>query len=991
MPRWFSDGMVLQTNAEYGARSFLNGIAKPGESVSITGDAGNYEVVADSNGEWVVMINPGAPHKQGTITVQGEDGEAVTASDVQSGDVFYCGGQSNMVFPMEKVLNAEEEIATLSKFPNFRFFMTGKDSSESPQWDFAANASCAWYMKGQCNQWITADAEYLSNFSAVCYLTARDISLMHIGQRPVGLIMSAWGGTRVEAWMSTESIAGTPYAGRVPEQAGHNAASVLYNAMVHPWRHFSVRAVIWYQGEANAGVAVDGVSISTYYSTMYQAMIADWRDRKGMGDFAWLTSSLAPKVGHSIDHSQDRGTMDIRLAQAEAETHPDCLTDISGTAVAMDLGGNSFWGVPPDKVDTLSFIHPPNKNELARRLALQAVHVAYAQQGRINSPIGDPPAGDGCLVEDRQYSSQNNGNANLEKSARQASSGGDCQQICASTTGCMCFTHNVGNGKCWLMTSCVTPTTASGIVSGAPVGRACPGTYDMTSTWTGPVLDTAERGSDGSSLLLRFQNFSALGMSLRDVKGINLDGSSNDCTLCCEAAPPFEVTIDGVSWTSVPRNETAMSGSVVELHTPLAVKATAVRYAYLDFVECVLQNSDGLPAGPFWRKVAAPAKPLEAKPASSKAIQSPPMGFNSWNFYHCNIDENTVKAVVDAIASNGMRDVGFEYVNIDDCWQVERYADGTIQPDPARFPSGMKAVADYAHEKGLKFGVYTARGSRTCQNRPGAYQHEEIDAATYCDWGLDYLKNDNCGGSNWDTLNTSWIKFTKGFDECYNRTGRHTVRSVETCESVTGCGEWIADSANLWRTTGDIQATWSSVISTIHANDKMAAIARPGHFNDPDMMQIGNVGLSIVEQYSHMTLWCVAGAPLLIGTDLVHPSAETLKILTNPEPIAINQDLGYHGAIQGRIVRTETSPHSEIWAKRLAGGASYGVVLLNLEETPANVTARWADLDGLSGPASVRDLWARLDLGSHDSEYTAEVQGHGTVFLKVVQQSVAFV
>ena len=226
--------------------------------------------------------------------------------------------------------------------------------------------------------------------------------------------------------------------------------------------------------------------------------------------------------------------------------------------------------------------------------------------------------------------------------------------------------------------------------------------------------------------------------------------------------------------------------------------------------------------------------------ASPTSALAPPMGFNSWNFYHCNIDENTVKQVLDAISTNGMKEAGYEYVNIDDCWQVERFPNGTIQPDPARFPSGMKALADYAHKLGLKFGVYTARGSKTCQNRPGAYAHELVDAQTYCDWGLDYLKNDNCGGTNWPQENTSWIKFQSGFDKCFASTGRYVVKSIEYCRDPAGCadpegagccGDWIADVANLWRTGGDVQNTWSSIMGNIHSQNDMADVARPGHFN----------------------------------------------------------------------------------------------------------------------------------------------------------------
>lgn len=356
------------------------------------------------------------------------------------------------------------------------------------------------------------------------------------------------------------------------------------------------------------------------------------------------------------------------------------------------------------------------------------------------------------------------------------------------------------------------------------------------------------------------------------------------------------------------------------------------------------------------------------------------MGYNTWNFYHCNIDENAVKAVADAMSSNGMKEAGYEYVNIDDCWMVDRLPDGSIQPDPVRFPSGMKAVADYVHSKGLKFGVYTAQRSRTCQNRSGAYQHEEIDAATYCDWGVDYLKIDLCKGTGWNHANTSWILFQKGFEKCFKETGRYIVKSVETCREPTGCGQWIAGVADLWRTTPDVQATWQSVMANIHSQNNMASIARPGHFNDPDMLQIGNVGLSATEQIAHMSLWCIAGAPLLVGTDLVHASRTTLALLSNPEVIAINQDLGLDGAIQGVIVSSSNS--TEVWRKRLADGRSVGVVLLNLGEEEATVTASWSDI-GIIGHAMVRDLWARRDLREAQGSFAASVPSHGAVFVKI--------
>jgi alpha-galactosidase len=462
-------------------------------------------------------------------------------------------------------------------------------------------------------------------------------------------------------------------------------------------------------------------------------------------------------------------------------------------------------------------------------------------------------------------------------------------------------------------------------------------------------LDDVRRSkSNANEVVLSFTNWSSVGLRLQDVHAKNIDGSDNSCTLCCKGAPPFEILLDAATsnWTTVSEADTKVTDSTVTLQVDADVTSSstiAVRYAWRDYVECVLVNNDGLPLSPFRETVAQPPARTPAAPhhvvAHDVKQPTPPMGFNSWNFYHCNIDERTVMGVIDAIASNGMKEAGYEYVNIDDCWQVERFANDTIQPDPVRFPSGMKSLADYAHAKGLKFGVYTARGSKTCQNRPGAYNHEEIDAKTYCDWGLDYLKNDNCGGSNWPQENTSWIKFQQGFDECYAQTGRYIVKSIEYCKDPNVCGQWIGGVANTWRTVGDVQATWSSVLSNIHNNNKMASVVNngqavvngQGNFNDADMLEVGNVGLSFIEQQSHMALWSLAGSPLLAGTDIIHATNETLSILANKEVTAINQDLGFNRKIQGILVNDKTKG-VEVWAKQLADGKSVAVILLNLGE-----------------------------------------------------------
>jgi sialate O-acetylesterase len=399
LPAWFGDGMVLQTNHEYGARSFLSGTASPHERVTITGGAGNYQTEASASGEWKVTLNPQSVGPKGTVRVTGETGGAVTASDVVAGDVFFCSGQSNMVFPLKFAFNSTSEADSLRSFPGFRFWVTGRDYQDEPQSDFLPTPKACDAAGGACNQWVNTTtalangSEYLLSFSAVCFLTVRDIARLHIGDRPVALIQSAWGGTRVEAWMSKEAIAsaGPPVTGAVPSRKEQNGASVLYNAMVAPWDPFSVRAALWYQGEANADQLIVANESIAYYSVAYQAMLADWRERKGMGDFAVLTMQLPPSVPTGTDPARRTGRQEIRIAQAQAGTHAGGRTDISGTAVGVDLGGSSSWGID----------HPPNKNEMSRRLALQGLHVACAplalEQPASRDRTRQPGRLDGCV------------------------------------------------------------------------------------------------------------------------------------------------------------------------------------------------------------------------------------------------------------------------------------------------------------------------------------------------------------------------------------------------------------------------------------------------------------------------------------------------------------------------------------------------------------------------------------------------------------------
>ncbi|MHB1313192.1 MAG: glycoside hydrolase family 27 protein, partial [Gemmatimonadaceae bacterium] len=241
---------------------------------------------------------------------------------------------------------------------------------------------------------------------------------------------------------------------------------------------------------------------------------------------------------------------------------------------------------------------------------------------------------------------------------------------------------------------------------------------------------------------------------------------------------------------------------------------------------------------------------------------TPPMGWNSWNHFGCNVSSALIRGVADAMAANGMQEAGYQYVVIDDCWQVGRDAGGTIVADSVRFPGGIKPLADYVHAKGLKFGIYTDAGRRTCEGREGSYGHEEQDARTYAAWGVDYVKIDWCNAEGLDAP----TQYTK-LRDALARSGRPIVFSI--CEwGLNRPWEWAPATGNLWRTTGDIADRWDSMIANFDLSSQYWSIARPGAWNDPDMLEVGNGGLSRDESRAHMSLWAIAAAPLIAGNDV---------------------------------------------------------------------------------------------------------------------------
>nr|WP_168602116.1 glycoside hydrolase family 27 protein [Novosphingobium sp. SG707] len=336
------------------------------------------------------------------------------------------------------------------------------------------------------------------------------------------------------------------------------------------------------------------------------------------------------------------------------------------------------------------------------------------------------------------------------------------------------------------------------------------------------------------------------------------------------------------------------------------------------------------------------ASPAVAQGAAPLA-QTPPMGWNSWNRYGCRIDESLIRGVADAMVANGMRDAGYTYVNIDDCWQGERDKDGFIQADPARFPSGIKALADYVHVRGLKLGIYSDAGAKTCGGRAGSQGHEFQDATQYARWGVDYLKYDWCNtgtGAAQRNPREAYATMRAALDQA----GRAIVFSI--CEwGDSKPWEWAAGIGNLWRTTGDIANCWScklghgswnslGVMEILDKQEGLRRYAGPGHWNDPDMLEVGNL-TDLNENRSHFAMWAMLAAPLIVGADIAGLKPEITRILTNPRLVAIDQDtLGIQGFAWQR------GSELEIWARPLSG-QRWAIAALNRSSSVQNHVLDW--------------------------------------------------
>ena len=378
-----------------------------------------------------------------------------------------------------------------------------------------------------------------------------------------------------------------------------------------------------------------------------------------------------------------------------------------------------------------------------------------------------------------------------------------------------------------------------------------------------------------------------------------------------------------------------------------------------------------------------------AQPGFDELAKTPPMGWNSWNTFRLEINEDLVKDVADVFIEKGLKDAGYEFVVIDDGWQIDRDENGNIVVNEDKFPSGIKALADYVHSKGLKFGIYSDAGYETCGGFPGSRGYEYQDARDYAAWGVDYLKYDWCNTGNQSAPDSYAL-----MKDALVKAGRPIVFSI--CEwGLNEPWEWGAEvGGNLWRTTFDIRPCWDcgqeghingmrieNFLGFTKILDQQAGLsvyAGPGHWNDPDMLEVGNGELTYDENVAHFSLWCILSAPLMLGNDVRSMTDEVLEIVTNKEVIAVNQDpLGR----QGEKVRDDGD--FEVWAKELHDG-SRAVVLFNRSESEAEFGFDWSEV-GLPKNLefTVRDLWQKKDVGKYKGSYSATVPSHGVVMVKV--------
>ncbi len=361
---------------------------------------------------------------------------------------------------------------------------------------------------------------------------------------------------------------------------------------------------------------------------------------------------------------------------------------------------------------------------------------------------------------------------------------------------------------------------------------------------------------------------------------------------------------------------------------------------------------------------------------------TPPMGWNSWNTFETNISEDLIKEIADIIVENGMKEAGYEYIVIDDGWEaMTRDSMGNLVPDPDKFPSGMKALADYIHLKGLKFGIHNCAGTKTCSGFPGGRGHEFQDARTYASWGVDYLKYDWCNHGTADAKETY-----KTMSDALYAARRPIVFSL--CEwGNNKPWEWAKNIGHLWRTTGDITDCYNcqgeydmGMRFILDSQVGLEKYAGPDHWNDPDMLEVGNPGLTLAESKSQFSLWCMLAAPLMAGNDLRKMTPEILAILTNKETIAINQD-----PLGKQAYQYMNHPSKQIWVKELSDN-NWAICYHNTGDQTITLRINWSHFGFLTSEYSIKDIWKNKEIGTTAKNIELDIDSHDVILLKLTKK-----
>jgi hypothetical protein len=723
MPAFFGHNMVLQTRSFGGTRAFLSGWAAAGERVTVREGGGMggggemYYATAGTSGSWSLQLDP-RPYSGGgtSLTVTGSSGgPAAIANNVTFGDVIICAGGAAMASPASQLITLPE---------NVRVFVVGTGSTQSPPPPGRSDVP-----PGSVG-WSSAPRAV----SALCVQTAAELSALR-KSTPIGLIVAAVPGSSLLDWVPASA------ATRCLSGANQQRIGQHYNAMINPFSMTSTRAAWWALDEpANATVGEPMVS-ATNQACLFRAMINSWRDAQPTGDYSFI-------------FAQSRHSTASAIAQAAALPQP---TVVSGRGAKHGCGG-----FPNDKqaVDSTGVaIAEDSGEQLARRMALSMVHVAFAQQP--SSSYAGPTLSSATVVDSVDA---------------------------ASVTATFHF-GAVAPGRLLLQ-----PVTGC--------SRGCCGNE-------GGGLDlrlaTSADLSDPSTTFIRATAVTVLadGAALHALFGVRSNSLGQY---------PVAMLVGGSECAvvgSASNISAVVSAVAIDIGSASATAATATGVADAD------DDADTTLAAVGTRGQFA----------------SPPLGWNHWNAFHCDVSERLVVAMADAMIASGMAAAGFQYINLDDCWMVERGANGSITPDPVRFPSGIKALADYIHSKGLKFGIYQAPGNPTPQGRPGLLDHEAQDVATFCEWGVDYIKLDSKGSTR-----EGWNKVRTAINAC---TRQPMYLQVAFCKTVAGCDGWMDRLANAWRTSGDSQATWASVMNNMDSAEPLWPLAGPtgpigGHWNDAE-------------------------------------------------------------------------------------------------------------------------------------------------------------